>query len=547
MRPPGFFPHLLLLWSLRLQIGLNRGSGQNRLMAVAAFVASSAPGLVLGVLFFRLLRWEPISASPIWCQFLLTLLGFVTSCTWTLWPLLSAGVDDHSELSRYNAFPISSFRLLVASTLASLLEPRALVFFAPVVGAMVGFLTVHPPTSWALVGALFVLYALMNAAWSRVGLHLVLNVLRQRRSAETIGGFFVLFLVAASFIPPIDTRWLTSVGGGIETVSADLIAQSAIALARVPPGFLGRGLMALASGHTFAAAAAAAGLVFFTALGMWIAWRLLIRFHQHTGRAGPPLQRQADRNPFAHTRSRFATLVAREAVDLSRNPRARLLAAVPFLLAILLKIISGRDLFLFLLGPAGDAWLMGALSLYGSIVIASTFSQNTFGYDGHGLAVFIAAPMSLSEVLRAKNLVHGVAGFTLALSVSVFYLVYFRAGSFVAWACTMAGVLSLLPVLLAAGNMLSLFFPVKFHASLKRRDKLPFAAAMIGVVAASVGALPFVTALRAAGGDAPGLHSLLLVSAGAVLAWAAYAATLPTALRLLHVRRERVLGAVTRE
>jgi ABC-2 type transport system permease protein len=50
---------------------------------------------------------------------------------------------------------------------------------------------------------------------------------------------------------------------------------------------------------------------------------------------------------------------------------------------------------------------------------------------------------------------------------------------------SVVAMLSLLPVLLTAGNFLSLVFPVKFHASLKRRDKLPFIASMLGVIGVS--------------------------------------------------------------
>jgi len=107
--------------------------------------------------------------------------------------------------------------------------------------------------------------------------------------------------------------------------------------------------------------------------------------------------------------------------------------------------------------------------------------------------------------------------------------------------------LSLLPVLLTAGNFLSLFFPVKFHASLKRRDKLPFIASMLGVAAASAGAAPFAWALRLNGSERPGWGAVGLVALAAAAGWGLYVATLPTALRLLDARRERVLRAVTRD
>jgi len=546
-RPPGFLRHLWLLWGLRLAIGLNRGNGRSKLLAVGAFVLSSAPAITLGLFFYVLFRLEPVGGSPVWSRFILNLLCFVTAAVTCTWPLLSAGVDDHSELSRYAAYPISGFRLLVASTLASLLEPRSLFFYAPVVGASVGYARWHPSASGPLAVGLFVLFALLNAAWSRVGLHLVLNVLKEKRSAEMIGGFFVLVLVACSFIPPIDTSWLTAVGGGFGTLRDDVIANAALALGRVPPGFFGNALFRLGRGNVTGALVFGAGMLFFTAVGFVLAYRLLVRFYQRVGRGGPSAGQQLEDNPFARTGTTFRTLVAREALDLWKNPKARLLASVPFILAILIKLLSGRALFVFLLGETADAWVMGGLCLYGAVVIASTFSQNMFAYDGHGLAVFLSAPLDLAHVVRAKNAIHAAGAIGLGLLVSGFYRLYFGAGSFWDWACAVAAVLAVVPVLLAAGNFLSLYFPVKFHSSLKRRDKLPFAAAMLGVVATSVGSAPFVWALRLEVRDGATPMTALTILLCAALGWLGYRALLPLALATLQARREKVLLAITRE
>ncbi len=545
---PGFFRHLWLLWGLRFQIGLNQGSGRNRLLAVGSFVLSSAPGLVLGPAFYGLMRLPVVAEDPVWPYFILNLLCFVTAAVWVTWPLMSAGVDDHSELSRYAPFPISPFRLLIASTVASLFEPRALVFYAPLTGAALGYASTHPLRAPWLAVVMYGLFALLCAAWSRVGLHAVINVLREKHSAEIIGGGFVAFLVAASFIPPIDTSWLTDVTeGGIGALDMSLIINAAVALGRVPSGFFGDGLGQLAHGRLKVALAEAFGLGLFALMGLGIAYALLLRFHRQTGRAGPAVKESGDSNPFARTKSRAATLVVREALDFWRNPRARLLAAVPFVLAILLKVFSGRALFVYALGGSADAWLMGGLCVYGAVVIASTFSQNTFAYDGHGFAAFLAAPMDLADVLRAKNLVQGVAGLSMAVLVGIFYRLYFGHGTLVDFLCAVMAVAAVVPVLLAAGNFLSLYFPVKFHANLKRRDKLPITASMLGIVAAGVGCMPFGWALKLAGREGPTLSTVGLMGMLAVLNLAVYGAVLPLALRLLEQRREIVLRAVTRE
>src|SRR5262249_59997117 len=121
--------------------------------------ASVVPAAGLGVSTYALMALRWVAQSPVWSAFILNLLCFVTSAVWCTWPILSAGVDDHSELSRYAAFPISRFRLLFASTLASVAEPRILFFFAPVVGASLGFASTHRLAAPALLPVLMVSYA----------------------------------------------------------------------------------------------------------------------------------------------------------------------------------------------------------------------------------------------------------------------------------------------------------------------------------------------------------------------------------------------------
>lgn len=546
--PPGFLQQLWLLWGLRLLAGLNRANGRRRYLAVLAYLASSAPALFLGVGFYRLLRLPPIAESEVWPPFLLNLLCFVTSSVWAAWPLLSAGVDDHSELSRYAAFPLSGFRLMLASMLASLFEPRALVFYAPLTGAVLGFTSVHPLASPPLAAALFGAYVLFNAALTRAGLHAMLNLLRQRRNAELLGGSLLAFLLLASFIPPIDTSWLWRLasGEGAAGLADQTLLDATLALGRVPPGFLGHGLLALSQGGLMAAVSDLFALLELTVLLVVVAYGLLLHFHRRADRTGAGALRTTWA-PFARTHSRFGTLVVREALDLWHNPRARLLASVPFLLAILLKLLSGRELFLFLLGRTTDAWLMGAFCLYGAVVLGSTFSQNAFGYDGRGFAHFLAAPIDTGQVLAAKNLVHGTAALLLALAVSAFYPLYFRHGTALDWACALAGVACMIPVLLAAGNFLSLVFPVKFHASLQRRDQLPLVASLLGVAAASLGGAPFAWVMKHQRAEGPTVTSLLQLLAASAAAWLVYAALLPAARALLVRRREAVLLAVTRE
>ncbi len=543
-RPPSFVGQLLLLWELRLVSALNRGTRRGHLTGLLAFAVTSAPAVGVAFASHAVFAWPPVASSPEWTRFLLTLCCFVTSAVWTTWPLLSAGVDDESELSRFAAFPLSPFRLLCASVVASLFVPRALVFHAPLLGAAAALLPGAGPLAAISGAGLFALYALMNAAWSRAALHGVLNVLRQERSGQIMGGSLAGVVVFAALLPPIDTSWLQAVGGGIGVLDLRVIRDAGLALGRVPSGFLGEGWLRLSEGGS--ALPHAAGLLVSGALALFVAHRLLLRFHRHASRGVVSPRAPKDRDPFARVRSPFATLALREAIDLWHNPRARILACVPFLLTVLLRLLAGRDLFVFLWGGAADAWLLGGLCLYAAVVMGSTFSQNAFGYDGHGMALWLAAPRPLGEVLAAKNAVHGAAAVALAAVTAGFYSAYLHPVSASELAAAVLAASGVVPMLLCAGNFLSLFYPVKFHAALNRRDRLPFRASLFGVAAAAAASAPSGLWLRHLGTVRPGWVTAAILGALALGFAGLYAASFPLAARLLDRRRELLLSRVTR-
>jgi ABC-2 type transport system permease protein len=548
VRPPAFLTQLGLLWGLQLRTGLNRGRPGGWWLQALALGLSVLPGVALALAAYRLLGAEAVRDSPVWPDFLLRLLCFVTTCVGVAWPVLSAGVDDHAELSRYAAFPISSLRLLLASTLASVVEPRALVFLGPLVGATLGALAARPPAHPALLALVFAAYVLFNAALSRVGLYLVLSVLRQARSAELLGGGFAVALALASVIPPVDTSWLVRLGqAGAAAVPDTLLADATLALGRFPTGRFAHALSASAQGRLQPVVDDLGLLVALTSVALVVAHGLLLDFHRQAGRGGARTARQRRANPFARSRSLFTTLVLREALDLWHNPRFRLVLAVPFVLGILLKLLSARALLVFALGDAADAWALGGACVYGAVVLTATFSQNAFAYDGQGLVLLLTSPVELGQVLRAKNLVHGGAGAALAAGVGVFYLASFGPAGLAEVAVAAAWVATVLPVVLAAGNFLSVSFPVKFHVSLQRRDRLPFAASMLGVAAAGAGAWPLFAALRLAGTARPGALVLLAGGVSCAVAWGLYLASWPLAVARLGRRRELVLQAVTRD
>lgn len=109
LKAPSFFQHLVLLWRLRLTIGLNRGDGKHRWFSVVAFLFSASPSLALAVTFYGFMQHPVVTQSDAWGDFLVRLLLFVTSATWVTWPVLSAGVTTTPSSRGTRRFPSRAF------------------------------------------------------------------------------------------------------------------------------------------------------------------------------------------------------------------------------------------------------------------------------------------------------------------------------------------------------------------------------------------------------------------------------------------------------
>lgn len=543
--------HLALVWQLRLMTGANRyrrlSGAAPALVGLAVLVAI---GAALGIGAYLMLAHPAVAASPRWSRFLLRLLVFFVSIVFVVWPVLAAGVDEHSELSRFATFPIRPIELFVASSISGLFEPRSLVFYPLIVGGALGYAAQRPFP--AAPGALLIAaYFVFNVAWGRAGLTLVLNILRHRRSAEILGVLFLGGLFLASLAPPIDVSWLATLfqeGAGIADlgkVDDTIIVATAKALGKTPPGSLAVGLESLAAGYPDRALVELFALCFWAALGFGVSFWLLVRFYRGTARPAPPRDERARGGARARDGALWA-LLDRELSDFVRNPKARLLCAVPFFLCILLRLVHARDLAVAALGPPADAWLVAVLCSYAALVVGANFAQNIFAYDGPGLALLFAAPVPLRTLFVAKNAVHATGALLVSAALIAFYGLYVQPIGPIEAAVGLLAPAAELPVLLSAGNVVSVLAPRKFHASLRRRDRPPATATVVGLLTAGLALAPVALLLRMPGGR-PGAGTLLALAGLAAAAWYGYLRLLPRVCALLEARRETALRLVMRE
>jgi len=551
-RLPSLPRHLWLLWKMRLQIAANRGHTNGLLGTFAGLAALLGSGVGIAVGVYHVFRNPGVTHSPMLEMFLFQMLGFLVAVMWIMWPVVTAGIDDSAELSRFTTMPIRPVRLFLASSLAALVEPRALVFYPVLFAAALGYAHGHGvPLRWAGLCAGTAGFALFNVAWGRVGLTGTLNVLRHRRSAEILGGGFLVMLFLCALVPPLDTSWLAAAAQSgsvrVEKIDVTLIEAALLVFSIVPSGSWGLAFVAPYTKLGWISPVLVLYAVSYAVLGYGIAFVLLLRFYANTARAGQTEVKPTSAGRAFQSASLFRVLLERELRDLLHNPKMRLLCALPFFLTILLKLVQAREVIHAVVGPHTDVWIIVLLTTYGGVVLAANFAQNAFAYDGQGLFLLFAAPISLRKVLLAKNVVHGAASLLLGLALFVFYALYVHAPTGPEAAAALATLGFQVLLILAIGNVLSVIAPRKFHAGLQRRDRVPPLTTAGGMLGAGLALVPLQFAL----GRAPGLPidaaRALLVAGGLPLGIALYLLALRPALALLAARREDVLRAITRE
>ncbi len=546
-RPGEPLRHLLLLWHLRLRLALGalpKGLGGVPALAGVAFLltASAAVAAATAALF----RTQAIADDATLRLFLLLLTGFLAGTLWITWPVVTAGVDDAAELSRFALFPIASDRLFLASAVAGLFEARTL----PLWGALSGAAwTMHDQYGAGLMtcAAATLLLGAVGVVWGRVGLHLMLNLLQNRRSAEAMGAGLMLTLGLSALVPPPDLSWLEQVSSTAAKLDLRLLAGGLIVFSMLPTGAWAWMVFGSAEGRPLVVAVAAIHLVAALLVGHVTALLLLDRFHRKAGRALPQRVDSGQRRRVFRWSDLDRVLVERELRDALLNPRVRMMLALPFFLTVLLKLVGALSLATALLGPQGDAWLLIGLASYGALVLAAGLAQNAFGYDGPGVSLLLAAPVETRRILIAKNIAHGLLALTSSAGVTLFAALYLGAAS--GWALALVGPNALFQtlLLLSMGNLQSVLEPRRFHASLKRRDKVGPASVAIGLLTAAVAVLPAGALLRAWRPQTPPTWTLAaawLLPLGGFALWQRSTAL---ATRLLETRRPELVRAVTRQ
>ena len=545
---PWFFRHIVLLWQMRMAMTHNRVSGAGRFAGLVTALLVCLPTLALGGFFYWFMTHPSVAEEIIVSQFYLNLMCFVTAMLWILWPILSAGVEDGSEKDRYQALPISDTRLLVSAIISGLLRPVGFFMFAPLVGACFGYGVAQGIDSLWWIVLLLLAFIAMCATWSQLGVYWLRDLLRTKGNGESLTLALLLLVLAGMLLPPVDVGWLYEQGGGLglqSELELSQFANVALAFSKIPSGYLGEALMALAENRPAGALLELTGLLVLALLGLWGSRNRLKGSHHRE--AATEAIRDQRWDIFSGAGSVHALLARREVFELWRNPRVRLLVMVPLVLIIVLHLISANELIIHFFGNVSQLWLMAGIGLYASALMLLTFNHNTFAYDGRGLLLLMGAPVTPLQIIRSKAGVHQVFTLLLGIGVSLFYWRFVVPELSVWWWLLAASAVPVLvPVSVTTGLWLSVLYPVKLDASLNRRERQPMVVSVVGFGSCLLGALPFVLGVRwiGQGGDLF-IVLILLWTAALILFWLQQ--KLLTRVAAAFSQREAlILSAITR-
>jgi len=550
----GFFETVRLVVWLRFKLFARRMTGRGAIGACMAGLLAIGISVGLGIGTYLLFSAVPaIVSSPVWLAFSLGMVVFLLGLFWVIWPVVAAQVDEAYELGRFFHYPVRPLKLYLIQSLAALFEPSVLFFYPPLIGMGIALsMSIEPGT--LAITVLTIAFVLMNIACGRCLQNLFLNLMTSRRSGEILLVVFLLLLGLAAFIPPVDASWLYGRLEGFGSSAKDLaiLAKTARALGSTPPGWLAYGLAAAAAGHVKVVAGTTA-MMLFTGGVCWLTGLMLLKRFYRGGKGWqllPSGSRSASvkGNPLRGADIPFisptvGTLFVKELKTLARNPKARLLFAVPFFLLIILKIIGAPQLFAYLWGEAWAAIFLCLLGLYVLSVLSGQFFANGFGYDGSGIRQVFLTPAASRIWFVGRNLAqaaYATLQFT-GLAILLFFFVPDASGR--GMILPLLAFPFSLVVSLGVGNLLSVRYPRSFRYDLSRRDRPVGASFFWMLLALTLCALMVLLAMLATGGKPSVIWFPLLVLVG--IGAFSYRILLRLAARWLSDERESLIFTIS--
>ena len=410
---------------------------------------------------------------------------------WQLFPLMATAFTQNVETSNLLRFPLSYRSYFVIRLAYGSLDPATAVATLWLLGIDIGIGVARPRV---LPWATFVLltFALVNIVLARMLFAWLERWLAQRRTRELLGILFFLFILSFQLIGP-----LIAVYEHRSIPESRILGQKLTNAQRpLPPGLAAAAIAGTIQNQP---ATSVVPYVLLGCYGMAFLWLLNFRlraeyrgasFSESAGRKaqphGLPVVRPGWNLPGVP--GPVVAVFEKELRYLSRSGPMLFTLIVPLFMLVVFRS-SGENEGLFARAPELTFPLGAAYSL----LLLTNLSYNNFGAEGSGTQFFFASPVRFRQIVMGKNLAHAAV---FALEVGMVWLgtcLLYRPPSLGVTMATLAGILFVVPIDLAAGNLFSIYSPTRIEAGVfgRQRASLTTVLASFGVRGAlfGVGAL----------------------------------------------------------
>jgi ABC-2 type transport system permease protein len=388
---------------------------------------------------------------------------------WQLFPLMATAFTQNVESSNLLRFPLSYRSYFLIRLAYGSLDPATAVASLWLLGIDIGIGVARPRVlPWATI--VLLTFALVNIVLARMLFAWLERWLAQRRTREILGILFFLFILSFQLIGPLITVYEH------RSVPQSRVVGEKLTNAQrpFPPALAAAAIAGTIENQP---ATSVVPFVVLASYGAAFLWLLNFRlraeyrgasFSESAGRkvasGGPPAPRPGWNLPGVP--GPVVAVFEKELRYLSRSGPMLFTLIVPlFMLAVFRG--SGKNEGLLARTPELTFPLGAAYSL----LLLTNLSYNNFGADGGGTQFFFASPVGFRQIVMGKNLAHAAV---FALEVALVWLgtcLLYRLPSLAVTMATLAGILFVVPIDLAAGNLFSIYSPTRIEAGVFGRQR----------------------------------------------------------------------------
>jgi len=428
----------------------------------------------------------------------LTLVLWPVFLFWQLFPILATAFTENLDSTNLLRFPLSYPAYFLVRLAYGMFDPATTLGSLWLAGICIGVGYASPPLLlWA--GGALLTFAIVNVALSRMIFAWLERWLAQRRTREIMSVVFFLLLLGFQLIAP-----LSNGHGGISRRKAERLVVQITPLQRaLPPGLAAGAITQIQVGRYTTSAAYWSLLCGYVVVILWL-MNLRLReeyrgesLSEAAARRAPVgrdhLQRPAWR--LGILPGPVAAVFEKELRYLLRSGPMLFTLIVPVFMLVIFRNAGGSGGFLGQRPELAFPMVAGY-----SLLLLTNLVYNSFGGDGTGVQLFFAAPVEFRQIVLGKNLAHmAMFAAEMLLALSAVCLMYGRprADALVA---TVVAIVFAAPVNLAAGNLLSIYFPKRIDYSTFGRQRAAqttiLASFGVQIVVLGTGGLTMLYSLR---------------------------------------------------